>query len=468
MKICLIAEGSYPHVAGGVSSWTQSLIENIKEHEFIIYAIGAESKNRGVYKYKLSSNMAHIEEVFLDEILDLKGFYGKKFKITGQVKDNIKSLIVGQPVDFNILFDFFHNGKIDNLMDFFMSKDMFNIIKEAYEEEYNLIPFNNFFWAVRSMIIPLFFLIKVKVPEADIYHSVSTGYGGIIGSLANYIYNKPFILTEHGIYTREREEEIIKSNWIEGYFKDMWIKFFYNLSNCAYDKADKIISLSEKNKHIQAEIGCNMEKIYVIPNGIDVSKFSHIPGKDPKDKYINIGAVLRIVPIKDVKTMIMAFYMVKEQIDNAKFYLMGPTDEDEEYYEECRSLVENLNLGDTIFTGRINIKEYLGKMDILVLSSISESQPLAILEGFACRRPFVTTDVGSCRELIYGKDHYGQGGFVVPVMNYEKLAYEIIKLCKNKDLRGKMGANGYNRVLNLYTFNKFIESYKDIYNGFGM
>ncbi|MCT4596069.1 MAG: GT4 family glycosyltransferase PelF [Anaeromicrobium sp.] len=468
MRICIIAEGSYPHVAGGVSTWTQSLIENMKEHEFIIYAIGAESKSRGTYKYEIPSNVVSMEEIFLDEFLNLKGVYGKKFKISDLVKDNIKSLILGNNVDFNILFDFLQDGQVDNIMDFFMSKDIFNIIKEAYHIKYSLIPFNNFFWAVRAMIIPLFFLIKRNVPKAHIYHSVSTGYGGIMGALGNYIYNTPFILTEHGIYTREREEEIIKSNWIEGYFKDMWIKFFYNLSHCAYNKANRVISLSEKNKHMQVEIGCPMEKIHVIPNGIDVSKFSHIPGKDTNHKHINIGAVLRLVPIKDVKTMIRAFYMVKEEIKNAKFYIMGPTDEDKEYYKECVNLVKNLNLEDLIFTGRINIKEYLGKMDILVLSSISESQPLAILEGFACRKPFVSTDVGSCKELIYGEDHYGQAGFVVPLMNYERLSKEIIKLCKNKDLRLRMGTNGYDRVVNLYTFHKFIKEYKDLYNSFRM
>ena len=70
--------------------------------------------------------------------------------------------------------------------------------------------------------------------------------------------------------------------------------------------------------------------------------------------------------------MLQSFYVVKKSIGNAKFYIMGPTDEDDEYYEECVALVEQLEMKDVIFTGSVNIKDYIGKMDILVLTSISE------------------------------------------------------------------------------------------------
>lgn len=464
MKICLISEGSYPFVTGGVSSWIQSLISNMPEHEFIIFAIGAEKNYKGKYNYKIPSNVIKIEELFLDTFIDDKGDFGKRYWLKRNLRRNIANLINGQDVDFKVIFDYFNNKKI-NILDFFMSKDIFDLIKNEYQKKYSLIPFTEFFWSTRSMLIPLFHVMSSKNIEADLYHSVSTGYAGILGSLLASSNNKPFILTEHGIYTREREEEIIKSTWIKGYFKDTWIKFFYNMSRFAYSKADKVITLFEKNKKTEVELGCDENKIMIIPNGIDVSKFEDID-QNKDDDVINIGAILRIVPIKDVKTMIMSFYIIKKEIKNAKLYLMGPIDEDEDYYNECSELVKNLELEDVIFTRRINIKDYVGKMDILLLSSISEGQPLAILEGLACKKPFVTTDVGSCRDLIYGNDDYGQAGFVVPVMNYEKMAEEVIKLCKNDKLRKNMGLNGYNRVSKLYTFINFINSYKNLYESY--
>lgn len=54
----------------------------------------------------------------------------------------------------------------------------------------------------------------------------------------------------------------------------------------------------------------------ITPNGIDQERFKDIPMKEPDDEYINVGAVLRVTPIKDVKTMIMAFGYAKITIQS--------------------------------------------------------------------------------------------------------------------------------------------------------
>ena len=48
MRICLLTEGSYTYVVGGVSSWVQMLMEGLPEYEFFIYSIGAEAKEREI------------------------------------------------------------------------------------------------------------------------------------------------------------------------------------------------------------------------------------------------------------------------------------------------------------------------------------------------------------------------------------------------------------------------------------
>ena len=50
MRICMIVEGSYPYIVGGVSSWVQMLISQMPEHEFIVYSIAAEEKERLIVK----------------------------------------------------------------------------------------------------------------------------------------------------------------------------------------------------------------------------------------------------------------------------------------------------------------------------------------------------------------------------------------------------------------------------------
>ncbi|NBC72019.1 DUF3492 domain-containing protein [Paenibacillus sacheonensis] len=463
MRICMIAEGSYPYITGGVSSWIHSIINQMPEHEFIIYAIGAQSKQKGNYKYKLPANVVEIKEVFLDAYLDEEGSWGQRFRLTAEQTHSIRSLLGGGEVVWSQLFDLLRTKKFQIAADFLSSKDYFDILEEMCRNQYSLVPFTEMFWTVRSMILPLFLTIRHDIPKADIYHSVSTGYAGVIGALAKHIHGAPLVLTEHGIYSREREEEIIKADWVKGYFKDLWIEYFYTLSGCAYQASDQVITLFNRNKEIQVELGCEESKISIIPNGVNVDHFAGIP-QAPKDGIIRIGAVVRVVPIKDIKTMLQSFALVKQEIPNAHLTIMGPTEEDESYYHECEQLVEALGVQDVLFTGEVQVKDYLGQMDILLLTSISEGQPLAVLEGMACGKPFVTTNVGSCKELLNGvNDGIGLAGFVSPVMNYEPMALNIIKLCKSKSLREEMGRNALERVSLYYKDQEVIASYKQLY-----
>ena len=469
MRICMIAEGSYPYVTGGVSSWIHSLITEMPEHEFVLYAIGAETKQQGNFRYELPANLVEVKEIFLDTYLFDGGKWGQRFNLTESNRQDLIALVSGEgTVSWDNLFDLLRSNQFKNATDFLASKNYYDMVEQLGKETYSLVPFTELFWTVNSMILPLILTIRHDIPHADVYHSVSTGYAGVVGTLAKHIHNKPLMLTEHGIYSREREEEIIKADWVKGYFKDLWIRYFYTLSNSIYESADEVITLFNRNKEIEVELGCEEEKIGIIPNGVETSNYSKLK-LAPDDDQIRIGAIVRLVPIKDIKTMIQSFALIEKEIPNAVLYIMGPTDEDEAYYQECLQMVETLGIKNITFTGLVQIRDYVGQMDILMLTSISEGQPLAILEGMACAKPFVTTNVGGCKELIYGKegDDFGHAGIVAPVMHYEQIAAGVIKLCKDKKLRESMGKNGYKRVERYYKRTDFINSYRDLYQTLG-
>lgn len=466
MKICLITEGSYPYVTGGVSSWIQSLMTQMPQHEFLIISISAKKENSLVRRYNPPSNLIDIYDIYLDTLITEDIVPGKRYLLTDEEKHAFFSLIGGTNIEWPVLFDLLVSDRIDSIINFLASKDFFDIVYKLCSERFMHVPFTDMFWALRSMVLPLFICLNQKLPEADLYHGVSTGYAGVLGALAKHQYNKPYILTEHGIYTREREEEIIKASWIKGYFKDIWIDYFYNLSNCAYEYANEVTSLFEKNREIQIELGCQESKTSVISNGIDLTRFDVASRREKEG--LHVGAVVRVVPIKDIKTMLQSFAIVQETLPNAHFYIIGPTDEDEEYYEECLDLLESLELKNVVFTGEANVKEYLAFLDLLVLSSISEGQPLVILEGLAMGIPFVTTDVGSCSELLYGpNDSFGRAGSIVPVMHFHHLAQEIISLLMDHDKREEYGQNGLKRVREYYSLPLMIERYEACYERWG-
>lgn len=467
MKICLLTEGSYPYVVGGVSSWVQMLIEGMPEHEFIVYAIGAEQKSRGEFRYKLPPNLIEIKEVFLDEILDMKSLHMRRAMLTEEEKSCLYELILGtKDMDMKTLIGIFHSeGKVRNALDIFMSSDFFDIIEAVYKDRYNYLPFTDFFWTMRSMLLPLFYLLQQQLPEADVYHSIATGYCGVIGSVASNLYKKPFIITEHGIYSREREAEIIRCQWAKGDFKSIWIQYFYNLAKVSYQSANHVFTLFDKNAQTERELGCAAEKIAIVPNGIHMERFSSVPELREHDDAVVLGAVVRVVPIKDIVTLLRAFFLVQQTLPDASLHIMGQYEEDPEYYELCQQTIETLRLKNVDFTGSVDVAKHLSDIDILLLSSISEGQPLAVLEGFAAKRPFVTTDVGCCRELVYGEgqDALGVAGAIVAPMDYEAMAQAVLRLAADPALRRKMGAIGYERVKRKYTYEKFISSYRQIY-----
>ena len=171
-----------------------------------------------------------------------------------------------------------------------------------------------------------------------------------------------------------------------------------------------------------------------------------------------------MAPVKDVKTMIRAFAFAKKKLPSLKLWIMGPCDEDEEYAGECFDLVDTLEVQDIVFTGKVSVTEYLGRMDFTILTSISEGQPLTILESFAAHKPVVATDVGNCRELIYGGgDSFGTAGILTHIMNTEEIADAMVELGKSGKVRERMGECGYQRVRSRYQLEQMKKTYEDIY-----
>jgi len=462
MKICIIAEGCYPYVAGGVSVWLQNLMTAFSQHEFLIVAIGAETAQKNEHKFKTPENVKIVTEVFLDSILTTRGRWGKKISLSAGEEEMVRSLVSGGEFNAGTLFGMIGRGRIKNTVSFILSRKFYDIVADVCEKEYPDAPFSDFYWNARSMALPLFFLMNKKfLPEADLYHSVSAGYAGILGAVAGFYYKKPFMLTEHGIYTREREEEIIISKWVPPAFKDLWIRYFYSMSKIAYNAADKVISLFERNRKIQVFIGCKDEKTKVIPNGVDTAKFADVP---PAVSAVpTIGAVVRLVPIKDIKTLIQAFQIVKKRIPDSRLYVLGPTDENPEYYKECVDLVKDLDLADVVFMGRGDVADVLKDVHVVTLTSISEGQPLALLEAMAAGRPCVATNVGCCSELLDDVDGLGAAGIVTPIMQPEKTAQALIEILSLPDKGAKLGKSGQARVRAYYNNRKWLEEYHQLY-----
>lgn len=466
MRVCIVVEGCYPYVTGGVSSWVHGLIQSFPKLEFVILSIISSRSMSGKFTYQLPENVTEVHELYLEDV-DWNRKGRKKLKLNKTEYQAFRSLVHNRNVEWEAVFRLFQEKPV-SLDKLLMGEDFLKIVREYYDQNYSQLVFSDFLWTVRSVYLPLLFTLKMKLPKADLYHCLATGYAGVLGSMAKELYGSRFLISEHGIYTREREEELLRADWVQGVYKNIWIDQFKKMSKLAYEKADLVTSLYEYARELQVDLGCPVEKTMVTPNGVALERLKDIPGKTEEDEgKINVGAVLRVTPIKDVKTMIQAFSFAKEREPRLKLWIMGPRDEDEGYARECLEQVEALGVTDVVFTGRIDIRDYLGRMDMTILTSISEGQPLTILEGFAAHKPAIATDVGNCRGLIYGEnDDFGDAGIVVHIMNVEEIAQAMVDLARNEPMRLQMGENGYQRVVSAYQIGHMRSKYRKIYKDF--
>ena len=466
MRVCLICEGSYPYVAGGVSSWVQMLCRNLSDVEFVIWSIATTRDEMSQYKYELPPNVVGVETIYLGDAVFSAKY--RKLKLTDQEQKTLRNLIrcKSHEIDWEDCLAFIKKHK-DKLVDLLMSEYFYEICLEEYQQSHSTENFKEFLWSFRSMYFSLLNPLSGNIPEADIYHSLSTGYAGILGSAASYSKGRPLLLSEHGIYTREREEDIIRAEWVKGGFKELWIEFFKKLSMITYQQASAVTTLFRSNGELQVELGCPREKIVTIPNGVNLQAFRDLPCNDRLEKgCFHIGTVLRVVPIKDVKTMLLAFNIVREKLPNARLSILGTIDESPEYYDECVALIDSLQIRDVHFFGRVNVRDYMKEFDLLLLSSISEGQPLAILEGMAAGKPFVSTNVGDCQGLLEGNpgDDLGRAGIVVPVMDSEAMANAILECARYPEELKKMGQVGRRRVETYYGQDLFLTKYRELYD----
>ena len=464
MRICIIAEGCYPYVVGGVSGWVHSMIQTFPRQEFILLAIIANRELSGRFAYELPANVTEVHELYLEDA-DW-GSENKRHKTRLNQKEfhALRSLLLNHEVEWDAMFDYFRDHKV-SINQLLMGEDFYHAVLDCYNLQYPDIVFSDFLWTMRSMYLPLFLTLSMEVPKADVYHAVSTGYAGILGSMGKHFHNGQLIISEHGIYTREREEELIKAEWVQRLYKKIWIQQFKKMSQVAYDKADVVTSLYQHARELQIELGCPEEKTTITPNGIDYRRLENLAGVQTENEdYIHVGAILRVAPIKDVKTMIQAFAYAKKRYPKLKLWIMGPYDEDQEYAAECFKMVESMGIPDIEFTGRIQIRDYLGWMDMTILTSISEGQPLTILESFAAKVPVIATDVGNCKGLLYGEDDtFGKAGIVTHIMNIEEIANAMVYLAQNPEVRKEMAEAGYQRLLRKYKIEDMKQTYERIY-----
>ncbi len=479
--VCLFVEGAYPYVWGGVSHWVQRLVRAQKRLTFHIVAITADDRKRKVL-YRVPPNVLSIRHITLQRrVADARPERGTEAMVRAMEPALTALLEGGGREELRQLADALNrHHAVATLPQLLNSEAAYEMVQRMYERSVPRSSFLHYFWTWRSLVGGLYAVMLSKLPQAKVYHAVSTGYAGLAMARASMLTGRPGVLTEHGIYTNERRIEVAMADWLRDPrppsfavadrptdLRDVWLGAFSAYSRAAYESANRIVTLFEGNQAMQQREGASPTRMSIIPNGVDVERYAKIR-RGVRSHPPTVALIGRVVPVKDIKNFIRAAAVLRELIPKIRVQIYGARDEDPVYDRECADMVSFLGLDDCVkFMGHVEARDVLGQVDVLVLTSLSEAQPLVLLEAGAAGIPCIATDVGACREIILGRPGeypaLGAGGFVTPLATPRATAQAAAQLLRDEVLRARCGRALQTRVRRYYNRRMVDASYGDLY-----
>jgi glycosyltransferase involved in cell wall biosynthesis len=479
--VCLIVEGCYPYVQGGVAGWIDWLVRACPHLTFSIVALWPRPTGQ-LARYTRPDNVVAYSDLYLQDF----GEYPRLVLSHPPSLDRLAETLSGFMAEGGAESMHALNRELDALRRTAPLSVVFNsplaweIVQAMYERDMPQSSFLHYFWAWRALLGGLFAIAEMPLPKARIYHTISTGYAGLLAARASLETGRPAVLTEHGIYTNERRVELLMADWVadnidKGHhlgderidLRDLWVQAFEAYARTCYETAHTIVTLYADNQRAQRSLGARGERMRVIANGIDLQRFAGLAAA-PDDAPPTMALIGRVVPIKDVKTYIAAAGILARRVPGLRALVLGPLDEDRDYAQECRALVSALGLDETIsFIGPVDVAQYFPQIHVAVLTSLSESQPLVLLEAGAAGVPFVATNVGSCREIIEGPDsevpNLGHGGIVIGLVAPAEVADAVGALLCDHQRRRTAGNALRARVESAYTSAIAANAYHGLY-----
>jgi glycosyltransferase involved in cell wall biosynthesis len=158
------------------------------------------------------------------------------------------------------------------------------------------------------------------------------------------------------------------------------------------------------------------------------------------------------------------------EVLKVKFLIVG----DGELRRQIENYVRKKGLQeDIIFLGfRRDLEIIYADLDLVVLTSLNEGSPVALIEAMAAGRPVISTDVGGVGNLLSSKfeaqnskSHlkYCKEGILIKSGDVDELARAMKELLENEGLREKMGLEGRKRVYPEYDISRLIEDVRKLY-----
>jgi polysaccharide biosynthesis protein PelF len=463
VHVALVNEGTYPYVTGGVSTWCNQLVRGLSDVEWSLVAIVGTEPDRPAVE--LPDNVRQLAAlpvwgpprparepavraaarlcrgmlgdtaadlvVFAEGLRELAELAGPARLVRAHEAVASRHPLAGEPLG-DVLLEAWARAEVP----------LPRLTLREADEAANLMEH-----ALRPLAL-------VLPSDVDVVHANANGLSSMVALAAKWRTGVPFLMTEHGVYLRERY--LSASGQSRG-VKTAMLRFHRALARTAYAEADSLAPVSGFNTRWAVRHGASIHKIEVIANGVDPERFPPLT-EEPDEPVISWCG--RVDPLKDLETLIRALAVVRRTVPGAVLHLAGPVPAgNETYAEDCRKVAGSLGLTDVVrFAGPCaSSREAFAAGRIAALSSISEGMPYTVLEAMMCGRATVSTDVGGVAEAV------GDSGLVVPPRDPEALGEACAALLADADRRRALAAAGRERALGSYTLDRCLTAYRSRY-----
>jgi len=298
---------------------------------------------------------------------------------------------------------------------------------------------------IRTLVATLRLALLARLKQIELLHTNNTQRAALVSLLLKKLIGLPFIYHGH-------------CKFLGG-----WIHYRSAM------EAEKVLAVSHFTKSTYIAAGIPEEKIEVLYNGIDESRFNPelaVSGLRqelgvPSDVPL-IGLVGRLTPGKGQEDLLRAAPKVLAQVDCARFVLVGDDmiyDRNESYQSRLKRIARELGVERSIiFTGfRLNTIEVYSALDIVLVPSWQEDFGMVVIEGMAMGKPVIATNAGGIPEIINNGS-----GLLVPPKDPDSLAEAIVRLLKDNGLRQELGDKGRRRVEEAFTLDSYIRRVEEI------
>jgi polysaccharide biosynthesis protein PelF len=497
ISVLLTTEGTYPFFEGGVSTWCDVLIRQLTQVDFTVLSLTAQPGLRPVYE--LPPNVVRHLPLPLwgttgaNELRHEVG-WGDLHRMRSRLGQRTSRNTFAQAFDMLLTGLLSQHGSLDQvgqglrrMAEFFTTHDYdatfrhymtWNVFRShlagcaeslvASEDDQDLqtggrasiddrLP--SLLEAAEALRLLYRWLtpIALPVPPVSLVHASAAGLASLPGIIARLRYDTPLLITEHGVYLRER---YLAWAGVQGspFIKLFATRVIRRLVELSYATAEIIAPVSSWNTRWEQRLGATPEQIMTIANGVDPERFSPQPMPDPATP--TLVWVGRIDPLKDLLTLIEASAVIRKAIPQARVLLFGKAPQGNEAYDtSCRARVRDLGLESTVqFMGFAKSpQDAYAQGHAAVLSSISEALPFSVIEAMFCGRPVIGTGVGGVPEVI------GDTGRVVMPRDPQGLGAACIELLSQPQECAALGMRARQRALDQYTLNRSVAAYYAAY-----